>query len=71
MKRDLPKAPDAVQGPLRISSNVKNNLNADCSEKQFRSNDIFDENHERWVETRVQVLFASVDNTPLGKSKTL
>jgi hypothetical protein len=36
-------------------------------ENQFTSHDPCDENHERWVETRVQALLTSVDNTPLGK----
>jgi hypothetical protein len=36
-------------------------------ENQFTSHELCDENHEWWVETRVQALLTSVDNTPLWK----
>jgi hypothetical protein len=42
-------------------------VTADCLENQFTSHDLCDENHERRVETRVQALLASVDDTALEK----
>jgi hypothetical protein len=68
-EKDGPKATTAVHGPLGITyhPNEKANMIADCSETQFTSHDLRDENHERQVETRVQVLLASVDDTPFGK----
>jgi hypothetical protein len=64
MKRDGPKAPAAVQGPLGIMyhPNEKANLIADCVENQFTCHDLCDENNERRMET----LLASVDDTPQG-----
>jgi hypothetical protein len=47
--------------------NEKSNMIADCLENQFTSHDLCDENHERWVETRVQAQLASVDDTTLEK----
>jgi hypothetical protein len=38
---------------------------ADCLENQFTSQDLYDENHEWQIETRVQALFTSADDTPL------
>jgi hypothetical protein len=69
MKRDEPKAPTAVHGPLGITyhPNEKANAIADCLANQFTSHDLCDENHERRVKTRVQALLASVDDTSLGK----
>jgi hypothetical protein len=69
MKRDGPKAPTAVHGPLGITYHPieKANMNTDYLENQFRSRDLCDENHEGRVETTVQALLASVDGTPLGK----
>jgi hypothetical protein len=69
MKRDGPKAPTAIHGPLGITyhPNEKANVIADSLENQFTSHDLCDENHEREVETTVQALLASVDGTPLGK----
>jgi hypothetical protein len=53
MKRDGPKAPTAVHGPLGIMyhPNEKSSAIADCLENQFASHDLCDENHERRVET--------------------
>jgi hypothetical protein len=67
LKRDRPKAPTA--GPLGITYhlNEKANVIADYLENWFTSHDLCDENHERQVETAVQALFASVDDTRLGK----
>jgi hypothetical protein len=72
MKRDGPKAPTAVHGPLRITYHPYEKANeiADCLENQFTSRDLCDEKHEREVGTTVQALLASVDGTPLGKVKT-
>jgi hypothetical protein len=72
MNRDKSKAPTVVHSPLGISYHPKEKANAtaDCLEKQFTSHDLCDENHERPVETRVQALLASVDDTPLGTSDT-
>jgi hypothetical protein len=71
MKRDGPKAPTAIHGPLGIKyhPNEKANVIADCLENQFTSHDLCDENHERKVRTTVQGLLASVDGTPLGKGR--
>jgi hypothetical protein len=57
MKKDGPKIPAAIHGPLGITyPNEKANVIADCSENRFTFHDSCDENHERQVETRVQVL---------------
>jgi hypothetical protein len=68
-ERDGPKAAATVRGPLGLTYHPKEkaNLIAYCLENQFTSHDLCDENHERRVETRVQALLASVDDTPLGK----
>jgi hypothetical protein len=69
MKRDGPKEPAAIHGPLGITyhPNEKANMIADCLENQFTSHDLCDENHEREVGTTVQTLLASEDGTLLGK----
>jgi hypothetical protein len=69
MKRDKPKTPTAAHGPFGITyqPNQKANMIVDCLEHQFPSHDLCDKNHERQVETRVQALIASVDDSPLGK----
>jgi hypothetical protein len=69
MKRNAPKAPTAVRGSLGITYHPKDKANviANCSEDQFTSHEMCDENHERQVETRVKALLASVDGTTLGK----
>jgi hypothetical protein len=63
MKRDAPKAVTTIHGPLRITyhPNKKANVTADCSENQFTSHDLCDQNHEQEVETTVQALLTSVD----------
>jgi hypothetical protein len=73
IKKDGPKAPTAVHGQLGITyhTNEKANAIADCLENNFTSHDLCDENHERLVETRVQVLLAFVDDIPLEKSKAV
>jgi hypothetical protein len=54
IKRDGPKAPTALHGPLGITNhpNEKANMTADCLESQFTSHHLCDENHERQLETR-------------------
>jgi hypothetical protein len=71
MNRDGPKAPTAVHGPLEITyhPNEKASVITECLENRLTSHGLCDENHERQVETRVQALLASVDETPLGKAK--
>jgi hypothetical protein len=71
MKRDGPKAPTAVHGPLGITYHPKEKGNAiaECLENQFTSHDLCDENHEIWVEAGVQALLESVDDTPLEKER--
>jgi hypothetical protein len=66
MKRDGPKEPTAIHGlsGLIFLPLDKTNVIADCLEKQFTPLDLCEENHERWVETRVQALFESVDGIP-------
>jgi hypothetical protein len=63
-RRDGPQAPTAVPVPSGITYHLKEKANAtaDHLENQFISHDLCDENHEREVETRVQVLLASVDD---------
>jgi hypothetical protein len=48
MKRDEPKTPTAVYGPLGLTyhPNKKANATADSLENQFISHDLCDENHE-------------------------
>jgi hypothetical protein len=60
------KGTDRCSGPLGIihDPNEKENVTANCSENQFISHDLCDENHEQWMETRVQILLAYVDKTP-------
>jgi hypothetical protein len=50
MKRDGPKAPTAVHGPLGIT-NMKASVITDCLINQFKSHDLCDENQERQMET--------------------
>jgi hypothetical protein len=64
MKRDRPKAPTAIRGPLGFTFHPleKGNAIADCLENQFTSHELCDENHKRCVEARVQALLETVDN---------
>jgi hypothetical protein len=54
MKRNEPKAPTAVLGPLGTiyHPNEKANVIEDCLKNQFTSHDLCDENHEQQVENR-------------------
>jgi hypothetical protein len=69
MKRDGPKAPTTVHGPLGITyhPNEKANVITVCFENQFTFREVCDGNHEGWVETKVQALATSVVGFPLGK----
>jgi hypothetical protein len=69
MKWDAPKAPTALHGSLGIKCHLKYKavVIADCLEIHFTSQEMYDENHERHVQTTVQALLSSVDATPLEK----
>jgi hypothetical protein len=56
--------PTAIDGPLGLKFILLEEADAiaDCLEKQFTPHDLCDENHERWVEARVQALLEAVDN---------
>jgi hypothetical protein len=71
MKTDTPKVRTAIHGSLGITyhQDEKDNDITDCLENHFTPHDLCDQNHERVVETRVQVLLASVEDTPLRKSR--
>jgi hypothetical protein len=73
MKKDGPKAPTAIHGPLGITDhpNEKAKAIADYLENQFTSHDPCDGNNEGQVATTVQALLASVDNIPWGKVKPI
>jgi hypothetical protein len=66
MKRDGPKAPTVIRGPLGFIFYPleKATATADCMEKQFTSHDLCDENHKRRVETSVQALLETAENNP-------
>jgi hypothetical protein len=66
LKRDGPRAPTAIHDPSGLKCYLfeKANAIADCLENQFTLHDLCDENHERWVEARVQNLLKAVDNKP-------
>jgi hypothetical protein len=72
MKRDGPKAPTVVHGSSGITYhlNKKANMIVVCLEKQFTSHVLCEENHERRVETKVQVLLASADDALLIKERS-
>jgi hypothetical protein len=58
LKRDGPRAPTAIHGAsnLKFLPSEKANAIADCLENQFTPHDLCEENHERRVEAKVQVL---------------
>jgi hypothetical protein len=66
IKRDGPKAPNAIHGPsdLKFHPSKKPNETADCLENQFTTHDLCDKNHKWRVEATVQVLLKAVDNNP-------
>jgi hypothetical protein len=65
-KKGGPRAPTAIHGTLGVKflPLEKGNAVADCLENQFTSQVLCDENHEWWVEARVQALLEAVGNTP-------
>jgi hypothetical protein len=56
IKRDVPEAPTAIQGPLGFKYQPidKANAIAEYFETQFTPHDLCDKNHKRRVEARVQ-----------------
>jgi hypothetical protein len=52
---------------LKFHPFEKANAIADCLEIQFTPHDLFDENHERRVEAKVQALLETVDKSPLQR----
>jgi hypothetical protein len=66
LKRDGPRAPTAIHGPLGLKflSLEKANAIADCLENQFTPHDLCDDNQEWRVEARLQALLEAVDNNP-------
>jgi hypothetical protein len=65
---DEPKTLIAFLGHLQIIQhlNEKAKAIADCLQIRFTCYDLSGKNHERRVETGVQALLASVDDTPMG-----
>jgi hypothetical protein len=72
MKRDGPRAPTAIHGSsgLKFHPLEKSNAIADSLENQFAPYDLYDYNHERRVEARVQAMLETVGNSP-PENKTL
>lgn len=70
MKRGTSKVPTALHRPLgkTCHSNEKANGNANFCENQLTFHDLYDQNHERQMETRIRALLASADGTLLGKN---
>jgi hypothetical protein len=58
LKRDGPRAPTAIHGPLGLKFLPldKANAIAYCMENQFTPHDLYDENHDWRLEARVQAL---------------
>jgi hypothetical protein len=56
--RDGPRAQSAIHGSLGLKFHHVDKVNviADCLENQFTPHDLCDENHERGMEARIQVL---------------
>jgi hypothetical protein len=74
IKRDGPKAPTAILGPLVFKYQLldKTTMIADCLENQFTPHDLCGKNHKWWVEARVKALLQAADGQILlGKYKTL
>jgi hypothetical protein len=66
LKRDGLRAPTAIHGPsgLKLHPSEKANTIAECLENQFTHHDLCDENHEWWVEARVQALLEGIHKKP-------
>jgi hypothetical protein len=69
MKRDGPKARNAVHGTFKIKYHPKEKANAIayCLENTFTPRNQCDGNHERRLEVVVQALLETVDDTRLEK----
>jgi hypothetical protein len=67
LKRYRPREPTAIRGSscLKFHPSEKANAIAECLEIVFTPHDLCDENHERLVEARVEILLEAVDNSPL------
>jgi hypothetical protein len=65
--RDGPRAPTAIHGLLGLQYHEvdKANAIADCLENQFTPHELWEENHERRVEVRIQALLEAIDSDPL------
>jgi hypothetical protein len=66
LNRDVPRAPTAIHGPscLIFHPSEKANAIADCLEDQFTHHSLYDRNHKRRVQARVQALLEAVDSKP-------
>jgi hypothetical protein len=71
LKRDGPKVPTAISGSsgLKFHPLEKANAIADYLENLFTPHDLCDENHERRVETRVQALLETIDDSPRERDR--
>jgi hypothetical protein len=69
MKRDGPKAPTAIHGPLRLKFIPLEKVNAiaDSLENQLTPHNMCEENHKQQVEARVQALSEAMDDSPPEK----
>jgi hypothetical protein len=66
LKRYGPRAPTAIHGSSGLQFHPSEEANAitDCLENKYTHHDLCDENHERRLEARVEVLLEDVDNKP-------
>jgi hypothetical protein len=66
-KRGGPKASSAIHGPsgTYVKPNDKANITADCLQDQFRAHGLYDCNHRRHVEAKVEGLLLPSMKTPL------
>jgi hypothetical protein len=73
MKRDSPKVPTALHGPIRITyePNEKTSMTVFCLGNQVACHGLCNKIHDRQMETRLQALITSVDDTPFRKVKIL
>jgi hypothetical protein len=71
LKRDGPKVPTAISGSsgLKFHPLEKANAIADYLENLFTPHDLCDESHERRVETRVQALLETIDDSPRERDR--
>jgi hypothetical protein len=68
-----PKAPTAIygsSGPIFYQID-KANIIVDCLENQFRTHYLCDCDHKQYVEAKVEVLMAIINETPLLISETV